>query len=267
MGLRAIFFGGITILATSLVKAHWINLNVSVYPEKPGAVLISPTLMDVDEVQPFYQRKPTTISQESAIKYKPRLYVDEGCHPYPVVQENGSLSEGMQWKNYFRPSCEGSPRGSQIYSRSDWYQGKWAMLYTWYLPMALDSTAWFVDGHRHFWLWVVIWTDSPDPDDSTILAASMSGFGDEIKKYAPLKSKYLIHDKTLKVKSTESRIRKKHGLELTKRVGEFQDLITWEQLSDEARAALSNFHRLEKRANPPIQDKLFYEVLEKSYPF
>nr|P9WER9.1 RecName: Full=NLP effector protein 10; AltName: Full=Nep1-like protein 10; Flags: Precursor [Plasmopara viticola]UVH27393.1 NEP1-like protein 10 [Plasmopara viticola] len=271
MKLPTFLIGFVALLVTSNGSARYVyreDPDDSADPPNPGALHANPILIDVDDVQPFPQPRAITDSQKSALVYKPRLYIKSGCHPYPAVQANGSLSDGLQWKNFLRSPCPGSPKGSQVYSRSDWYEGKWAIMYAWYLPRALDRVTWLVNGHRHYWLWVVVWTDSPDPKTSTLLATSMPGVANNIHKYYPPKSKYVIREKTLKVKSYQNHILFiKHGLELTDRAGDFQDLVTWEQMTDEARAALSTFHRPEHAANPPLQDKRFYEVLEKAYPF
>ncbi|CEG43309.1 NLP-like protein [Plasmopara halstedii] len=243
MSPRAVFLGVIAILATSHGNAEWADAN------------------------PFKQPTPTTDSQKSAIKYQPRLYVVSDCYPYPAVQANGSLSYGLPWEVFAPTKCNGSPYGSQIYSRSDWYRGMWAIMYAWYLPRALDHSSWLVDGHRHFWTFVVVWTNSPDPNVSTILAASTSGTDNRIKKYLPVKSKYLLDRRTLKVKLYQNYWLDKTGLKLTDKVGDLQPLITWEQLTDEARAALSSFHYPDWRMETPIQDKWFRYMLSSAYPF
>ncbi|CEG44165.1 NLP-like protein [Plasmopara halstedii] len=267
MSPRAVLLGAIAILVASHGFAKWADANVSKHSAKSRTIPDHYNFVNVNEVQPFKQRKPTTDSQKSAIKYQPRLYVLGACYPYPAVQADGSLSEGLPWKIFFQSRCNGSPRGSQIYSRSDWYRGKWAIMYAWYLPRALDQNIWDVDGHSHFWTFVVVWTDSPDPDVSTILAASTSGVGNRIKKYSPLKSKYLLNHKSLKVKLHENHFWDKTGLKLTEKVGELQTLITWEQLTDEARAALSSVHYSDWRMESPIQDKWFRPMLSSAYPF
>ncbi|KAE9265205.1 hypothetical protein PF001_g30988 [Phytophthora fragariae] len=38
-----------------------------------------------DKVQPFPQLTPVTLSEKSAVKFKPSLIIKDGCHPYPAV--------------------------------------------------------------------------------------------------------------------------------------------------------------------------------------
>ncbi|ETM53712.1 hypothetical protein L914_02837, partial [Phytophthora nicotianae] len=61
------------------------------------------------------------------------------------------------------------------------------------------------------------------------------------------------------------------ALRLTKKSGETQDLVTWEQLTDEARDALSEF---DFESDPsismvvmPLKDDVFRSILKDSYPF
>lgn len=45
-------------------------------------------------VRPFPQPKPVTVSEKAAVRFKPQLKIDDGCHPYPAVQKDGSISGG-----------------------------------------------------------------------------------------------------------------------------------------------------------------------------
>ncbi|KAE9293336.1 hypothetical protein PF001_g18308 [Phytophthora fragariae] len=98
------------------------------------AVHAEVTYIDHDQVQPFPEPKPTTDSEKCAVKYKPQFLVSYGCHPYPAVQADGAVSAGL--KRFGPPDgeCTKPTLGSQVYSRSDWYKDKWAIMYAWYLP-------------------------------------------------------------------------------------------------------------------------------------
>ncbi|KAG2801478.1 hypothetical protein PC111_g19527 [Phytophthora cactorum] len=176
-----------------------------------AAVSADVVMIDHDTVQPFAQPEPTTESEKSAVKYKPQLHISYGCHPYPAVQEDGSVSAGLKWSGWADGDCKGSGLGSQIYSRSDWYKDKWAIMYAWYFPKGRQYIRKYKSGHRHFWSYAIVWTDSPNPDNSTILGVSMpSGIG-YMKRALP----------TFKM-----------GIRLTKKSGDTQDLTTWEQLTE-----------------------------------
>ncbi|KAG6970946.1 hypothetical protein JG688_00004644 [Phytophthora aleatoria] len=45
--------------------------------------------IDHDQVQPFVQPEPVTISEKAAVKFKPQLHITNGCHPYPAVNAAG----------------------------------------------------------------------------------------------------------------------------------------------------------------------------------
>ncbi|OWZ18187.1 Necrosis inducing protein NPP1 [Phytophthora megakarya] len=223
-----------------------------------------------DEVQPFPQPEPTTDSEKSAVKYKPHLYISNGCHPYPAVQADGAISGGLKWSGWSDGDCEGPGFGSQVYSRSDWYKGKWAIMYTWFFPKGSEYQINLGSGHRYLWLYAIVWTDSPNPDTSTILGVSMSAnIGHE--KEAPPDSKFVSDGTTIKFDSYSSLLTGKQTLQLTTKEGETQDLITWEQLTDEARKSLSEFDFNSKwsfsNVVMPLKDDEFTDKLNDGYPF
>ncbi|KAL8007129.1 putative necrosis inducing protein [Plasmopara halstedii] len=233
-------------------------------PFDPKANIVPVHSIDADNVQPFPESKPCNDSQTTALKYKPRLLITDGCHPYPAVQSDGAVSAGFEWSRFNRHPCEGSPLGSQVYARSSWYEDKWAVMYVWYFPMALDSVSTFVRGHRHYWLWAIVWTSGPDPDESTFLGVSMSGDHGITKQLRP-KSKYVFNETTVLLKSHEGFFSTRQGLELTKKSGGTQNLVTWDQLTPEARTSLSSLFRTEVTANPPLQDRQYFDILKKAY--
>ncbi|EGZ08266.1 necrosis inducing-like protein NPP1 type [Phytophthora sojae] len=198
--------------------------------------------IDHDQVQSFPQPEPVTDFEKFAVKYKPQLHISNGCHPYPAVQ-------------------------ADVYSRSDWYRGKWTIMYAWYFPKGRACKDDFKTGHRHFWEDVVVWVDNPNPDNSTLLGVPMYA-GHRHIKVVPVDEKYLKDGKTVKFGSYKSLGAQVVGL--TEDYGEIQDLITWEQLTVEARTALSeaNFHvdGGVREVVVPIKDGQFEKTLESAYP-
>ncbi|CEG43310.1 NLP-like protein [Plasmopara halstedii] len=218
--------------------------------------------IDANSVQPFPEQKPQTDSERSALKYKPHLHVSEGCHPYPAVQQNGSVSAGFEWDEDYSQPCGRSPQGSQIYSRSSWYKGKWAIMYAWYFPKAAVHIGRGVSGRRHYWLHAIVWTDEENPNNSSILGVTMSA-GIGLLKRTKIKSHYIIGGTTLKLMSYVSFWGRRLALKFTVKLGETQDLITWEQLSHEARKALA----LDYKSDTPLQDYRFDGLIKEAYPF
>ncbi|KAI9992903.1 hypothetical protein PInf_014841 [Phytophthora infestans] len=48
-----------------------------------------------DQVRPFGQPSPVSISEKAAVKFKPQLHISNGCHPYPAVNAAGETSGGL----------------------------------------------------------------------------------------------------------------------------------------------------------------------------
>jgi len=235
-----------------------------------AAVSADVNMIDHDTVQPFVQVEPTTNSEKLAVKYKPQLHISYGCHPYPAVNANGSVSAGLKWAGWADGECKGSGLGSQVYSRSDWYEDKWAIMYAWYFPKGRQYIYKHRSGHRHHWTYGIVWLDSDNPDNSTIQGVSMSA-GVGYQKRSPPKSKYVIDGTTVKFDSYKSFWGSKQAIRLTTKEGETQDLVTWEPLTEQARTALTDAdfdvsYSL-KKVVMPLADDAFAERLKKSYPF
>ncbi|OWZ18631.1 Necrosis inducing protein NPP1 [Phytophthora megakarya] len=215
--------------------------------------------IDHDQVVPFAQPEATTISQKAAVKFKPQIHITNGCHPYPAVNEAGQTSGGLKPTGAPSSSCKGSGWGSQVYGRSTWYSGKWAIMYSWYFPKDSPSTGL---GHRHDWEHVVVWIDNPDVETPTILAACPSAHSG-YSKYMPPSSDS-VDGSSVKV-NYESHWPINHALDTTSKGGDFEDLIMWDQLSDAARYALNTTDF--GKANVPMNDGNFLTKLGNAWPF
>ncbi|KAG3093002.1 hypothetical protein PI124_g16868 [Phytophthora idaei] len=142
-------------------------------------------------------------------------------------------------------------------------------MYAWYFPEGTQFVTKYDTGHRHFWSYAILWTDNPNPDNSTILGESMSGSRGYVKE-ASLKAKYIANGTTVKSDSYVGFWIGVQALRLTKKSGKTQDLITWEQLTDEARDALSEFDFESEPSSKvvmPLKDDEFASILNDSYPF
>ncbi|OWZ09124.1 Necrosis inducing protein NPP1 [Phytophthora megakarya] len=226
-----------------------------------------------DAVQPFAQVKPTTNDEKAVLKYKPQLKIEKGCHPYPAVQQDGAIGSGLKWTGPQDDGCKGSPLGSQVYARSTWVKDKWAIMYTWYFPRGrpplTSPSALGSLGHRHGWEYAVIWLNEPSPN-ATLLAVSCSAAVGWAKEFPP-PQKYLDGN-SLKVAYYYDDVWGDTAVKYTEEKGEFQDLITWNQLTPAARDALSNTDWDETpfnvaRVKMPMKDGVFMEKLNGAYPF
>ncbi|KAE8908793.1 hypothetical protein PF010_g23155 [Phytophthora fragariae] len=100
--------------------------------------------IDHDQVVPFAQPKASTISQKAAVKFKPQIHITNGCHPYPAVNEAGQTGGGLKPTGAPSSSCKGSGWGSQVYGRSTWYSGRWAIMYSWYFRRTRRRPDWVI---------------------------------------------------------------------------------------------------------------------------
>ncbi|KAG7380534.1 hypothetical protein PHYBOEH_011395 [Phytophthora boehmeriae] len=208
-----------------------------------------PVTISHDQVKPFIQREPASISEKAAAKFKPQLHVTNGCHPYPAVNEAGETSGGLTTSGAPSAGCKGSGWGSQVYGRSTWYSDVWAIMYSWYFPK--DSPVSGM-GHRHDWEHVVVWIDNPAVRNPRILAVSPSAHSG-YSKYAPPNADTLDGN-SIKV-NYESSYPMNHALDVTTKGGDLQDLIMWDQMSALARKALNDTSFGD--ANVPMNDGNF----------
>nr|L7NCR7.1 RecName: Full=NLP effector protein 9; AltName: Full=Necrosis-inducing protein 9; AltName: Full=Nep1-like protein 9; Flags: Precursor [Phytophthora capsici]AEJ88240.1 necrosis inducing protein NPP9 [Phytophthora capsici] len=215
--------------------------------------------MDHDQVQPFKQPDPVTVSEKAAVKFKPQIHITNGCHPYPAVTWWGETSGGLKTKGAPSAGCKGSGWGSQVYGRSTWVKGVWAIMYSWYFPKDSPSTGL---GHRHDWEHVIVWIDNPDIENPKILAVTPSAHSGYSKQVPP--SADCVDGTSVKVKY-ESKWPINHALESTTEGGETQDLIMWNQLSENALRAMNSVTWGD--ANCPFCDGNFQAKLDKAWPF
>ncbi|KUF85543.1 hypothetical protein AM588_10000934 [Phytophthora nicotianae] len=212
-----------------------------------------------DEVKPFPQPEPVTISEKAGVKFKPQIQIRTGCVPYPAVNELGETSGGLQTSGSPRGGCRGSGHGSQVYGRSTWIEGVWAIMYSWYFPKDSPSSRM---GHRHDWEHAIVFIDNPEVAEPKILACSVSSHSG-YKIYNPCPP-WVIDGTSLKVRYKHA-WPLNHDLDTTGDAGTFQDLIMWDQMSNDARRALNSVHF--GKANTPFNDGNFRPKLKKAWPF
>ncbi|KAG3099738.1 hypothetical protein PI124_g15087 [Phytophthora idaei] len=136
-------------------------------------------------------------------------------------------------------------------------------MYAWYLPKGRNTRY----QRRPNWKAAVVWIDDPALANSTILGVSLN-YGRRRKIQEP----QYIDGSSVKLESYKGFGVPRPRLRFTEFDGESQDLITWEQLTDEARDALSNakfnswvFKKL--RREMPLKNGVFEKRLEDAWPF
>ncbi|KAG7387760.1 hypothetical protein PHYBOEH_008143 [Phytophthora boehmeriae] len=203
-----------------------------------GAValfLSSAVSINHDLVKPFAQPEPATDLEEVGVMFKPQLDVHGVCHPFPAVNAAGETSGGLKPRGG-DSGCEEAPLGSQIYGRATQFEDKWAIMYAWYFP-----TGWAGDfpTRRHDWSNVVVWIDDPGLTTPSILGLSMQVSDSRYEKETSL-SKDVLNGTTPKIYIMHSILLGDAVIGTAVMSGESQDLIMWEQLTEEARTATTS---------------------------
>ncbi|KAJ8569469.1 hypothetical protein ON010_g5794 [Phytophthora cinnamomi] len=233
-------------------------------------VAVEAGVIDYDKVQPFPEPEPKTVSEKAAVKFKPSLSIQDGCHPYAAVNAagdtNGGLSPGAineGWNRTAHDDCQGSALGSQVYSRSGWYRDVWAIMYAWYFP---KDTSWLDDPTvRHDWINAIVWLNNPALENPSLLGVSVSRGGAFYVAYPPrFMDAYMNGTHPRMQYYTGSNSMGYHTIDISQEVGDFQDLIHWSQLTDKARNALETGD-FGTNTPVPFNDANFEKNLERSW--
>ena len=119
-----------------------------------------------------------------------------------------------------------------MYARGAAYNGRYAIMYGWYMPKDSPSTGL---GHRHDWESAIVWLDDVNAANPNILAISTSAHGG-----------FDTFTSNLELSGTRPKIRYfsvwpvNHQLGVTSTQGGEQPLIAWESMTQAARDALQN---------------------------
>ena len=212
-----------------------------------------------DQVQPFQQvvgdDSPTAVA---ALKFKPQLHISSGCHSYPAVNTVGEFSGGLKPTGHDNGKCKGSGYGSQVYGRSAWHQDKWAIMYAWYFPK--DNR----DDDRHDWEHIVVWLDNPAVANQKLLAVSLWNGRKSDYWTLAIPGPVFVDGSSVKLDYGKAN-KDERTLSLTHLAGEFQPLIMWGQMSENARTTFNTV--LWRKEFMPLSDSCFEQHLKKAYDF
>ncbi|KAH8655334.1 necrosis inducing protein [Xylariales sp. PMI_506] len=205
-----------------------------------GAALAAPQALhrraDIahDAVVAFAETVPDTVIGDLMLKWKPYLYVVDGCVPFPAVDAEGNTSGGLKPTGSPSGSCSSST--GQIYSRAESYNNAFAIMYSWYFPK--DEPSWLEAlvgiGHRYDWEGIVVWL-SDDTADATLLGVAASYHGDYVTSTDPS----LSSDHPL-IKYYTAYDILDHSCGFTDTVGGMQPLIAWDSLPTVSQEALAD---------------------------
>lgn len=207
-----------------------------------------------DQVVGFAEVTPATVTQQAAKRFQPYLKVYHGCVPFPAVDAAGNTSGGLQTSGASNGQCSQST--GQVYSRSAWYNGVWAIMYAWYFPKDSPSPGL---GHRHDWEGIVVWVDNPAVPEPKVLSIAYSGHG-QFTNVAPSSTSMSGSSPLITYNSTWPI---NHELGVDGTIGGKQPLIGWDDLTPAARDALNTTDF--GSANVPMNDSNFANNLAKAW--
>ncbi|KAH6652907.1 npp1 domain-containing protein [Truncatella angustata] len=215
-----------------------------------AAPLESRAVINHDAVVGFAQAVPSGSLGAALLKFKPYLYIVNGCVPFPAVDSAGNTGGGLATSGSSNGGCSSST--GQVYARAVQYGNYYALMYSWYMPKDSPSDGL---GHRHDWEGIVVWIDNLTSQTIKGLATSAHGDFDVITSDFPLDG-------------TRPKIRYysvwpvNHQLGTTSTKGGEQPLIYWDNLTSAARTALTNTDFGD--AIVPFKDSTFTANLAKA---
>ncbi|MDY7224348.1 NPP1 family protein [Halalkalibacterium halodurans] len=228
------------------------------------SLLVSASLVstaDAAEVIPhnqvvgFNQVTPYNVTTRAEQRFQPYLKVAHGCVPFPAVNARGQVSGGLGTGGAHNGGCSSSK--GQVYARSTWYNGVWAIMYAWYFPKDSPSPGL---GHRHDWEGIVVWVDNPGSANPKVQAISYSQHGKFVK--TPPHS-WLMEGTHPKIRYDAPQWPLNHSLYVDSIRGGMQPVIGWNDLTSAARHSL-NTHNF-GAANVPFNDNNFWNNLNKAW--
>ena len=254
-----------TLLAAAAVRAQEPSLstgNAPVKPPGPAPASVSWKDNDLphDKIQPFSELEPKTPAEKAGVRFKPQIKFVDGCRSYAAVDAAGHNSGGLKPKGQPEGKCKGSGFGSQIYGRSAPFGNKWAIMYALYFPKDMKVLN---RGYRHAFEHVIVWIDDIALKDPKILAVT-SRRNKEYQKIVSPDPRCMDGD-SVKLFYESEVLDGYHQLSCSTFRGEFQPLIMWEQLTNEARTALETVNW--GRDKMPLGDVAFNESLGQAWPF
>lgn len=199
-----------------------------------------------DRVVGFAEVEAVTLDQRLAKRFQPYLAVKTGCVPFPVVDADGNTGGGLAPTGSSSGGC--SSHTGQVYTRAGWQDGAYAIMYAWYFPKDSPSPGM---GHRHDWEHILVWVDDPHGADPQIEKISYFRHG----SYSHVDPSGNNTAGTRPLVAYHHTWPLNHALWETRDIGGQQPLIGWDDLSSEARSALSTVDL--EAANVSIHDEAF----------
>ncbi|QSZ35401.1 hypothetical protein DSL72_008271 [Monilinia vaccinii-corymbosi] len=237
---------------TSLLAAFNAFSSVSAAPIEDRAVI------DHDAVVPFLETIPNDRMGITLKKFQPFVAISSGCQPYPAVDKDGNTSGGLQDTGNISAGCRDQSKG-QMYARGAWYKGRYAIMYSIFMPKDQPRAGNVVGGHRFDFEFIVVWLNNPFVENPEFLGAAVSAHGGVKKNSNPARSGSRVMVEYFAKFPTN------HELKFVDYVGRDLTLVWWESMPPESRWALENTDF--GKAVCPFKDagNKFMSNLEKAY--
>jgi hypothetical protein len=172
------------------------------------------------------------ISKSSTAVFRSRLstlQVTLGKHLQHLAKHRADAnSGGLNPTGSSNGMCSSST--GQVYTRAGTYNGKFGIMYSWYMPKDSPSTGL---GHRHDWENIVVWL-SAQSTSATLTGVAISAHGDYQKNASPP-----LQGTSPKI-GYISYFPVNHQLIATNDLGGQQPLIAWDSMTAAARTAIES---------------------------
>ncbi|KAL1617096.1 hypothetical protein SLS56_011138 [Neofusicoccum ribis] len=190
-------------------------------------------------------------------RYEPFLHIAHGCQSYTAVNARGDTSGGLQNSGGATAGCRDDRRG-QTYARGAWHNGRYAIMYSWYMPKDQISDGGANGGHRHDWENVVVWIDNPANANPRVFGAAASGHGSYKKTTNPQ-----MRDGSRLQVEYMTNFPRNHELQFKTSPGRDFWMVDWATLPEPARRALQDTSF--GSANVPFKNGNFESNLGKAW--
>lgn len=188
---------------------------------------------------PVAEGVPTGTLGDLYIKFNPSIKVENACQPYPAVDADGNVSEGLLPIDNTLNDCEDASK-AQVYARAYHEQGQLhgelAIMYAWYMPKEMHKPQpdkpMVPTQHKHAWHWIIVYLSSVQPD-AAIKKVTYQGADGPLMLANPLmngSSPNVLYkeadDNTFSITNTPE-------------LGEKPKLLAWERFTKAAKDAIS----------------------------
>lgn len=217
--------------------------------EGMGAPLARRAVVNHDSLFPLPEKVEAGANGEAVKKFNPKIRIAHGCEPYPAVADNGDISGGVKPGGGASANC-GDPSRGQTYARAADVDGRFAIMYSWFMPKDQPRAGDTIGAHRYDWENVVLILDAAK---TKVVTGCGSGHG-----------KYKIKTDVPTPPTVEyfTKFPTNHELQFSGDVtATTKPVVDWVSLSEAARKALGSADF--GKASVPFKDGSFESNVKK----